>query len=236
MKKQNLLKRTGLLIAGTFMFAMIFSACKKDEPAHIPAAQVMVFNLVPDQDGVGVAVDNNAISNVPIPYPGYLPYRNFYAGNRVFSSFIFGSGQTLATTPETLRDSGYYSLFVVGGDDIYKNVITEDMIDSLDATSGKAFVRYVNGVPGDAETTTTISADQTVLFNDANKVGTVSAYKEAAPGKISVTMSNPGATEPVSRDIDVTEKGVYTVLLIGEPQATDTARALKIRVVHQGNL
>lgn len=236
-RKLNSFKKIAFPAAMMLLFAMVFAACKKTEPAHVPAAGLMAFNLAPDVNNLGIAVDNNSISNVPLPFATFTQgYRSIYAGNRTLSSFEFSTGQTLNSAPQTFKDSAYYSLFVMGTEDDYTNVFVEDHIGSLNA-SGKAFVRYVNAVTGESVSTVRISEDGTVLFDDNNKMGFVSDFKEVTPGSVSVVLTNPGQDDVVTRDdLQVAENGVYTILLIGTPGKEGTDEKMQVRMAHYGSV
>lgn len=236
MKRNNFLKNSLFLVAATLLFATIFSACKKNDPVRTPMAGLKAFNLIPDLEGIGFAVDNNSISNTPFSYTTLTPgYINIFPGNRQFSSFNFSNSQVLATESFSVKDSSYYSLFAVGTEGDYKNVIVEDPINDLDATSGKAFVRYVNGVTG-ADAAVTVTENGNTLFDATNETGFVSGFKEATPGKITVSFHVNDENEPVEREIDLSENGVYVILILGEAQTSGDAQPLEIKMAQYGTV
>lgn len=237
MKKLISLKKIGLTLAAFLTFAVLFSACKKTESTRIPQAGLMAFNLVPDQAGIGVAIDNRSILNGPLPYTNFTAgFVGVHPGTRELTSFVFSGGTTMETSPQNFKDSLYYSVFVMGTEGNYKNVFVEDPLDSLDATAEKAFVRYVNGVTGDDETTVSITSESAVVFNGTDEMGKVSDFKEVTPGTISVTVTNPGRDGSVTRDLEVAKNGVYTVLVIGTPGSADEDKDVQIRMAHYGNV
>lgn len=237
MKTRNaLLKKTGILMASLFVAAILFSSCKKDKPAHVPAAGLMVYNLVPDQNALGVAADGRAVFNTPLFYLNFSgTYQALYTGNRTFQSYVYGSSDVLATTTANLVDSAYYSLFVVGTDGNYKNVFVEDKLDSLPSGTGNAYVRYINAVTGPEEHNVNISAGANIIVNESSSLGHVSSFKEVTPGDVDVTLSSEGITD-TSRTISLVKDGIYTVLITGMPGATDTTTALKIRYIQNGTI
>ena len=237
MKTKNaLLKKMGITMASLFIAAILFSSCKKDEPAHIPAAGLMVYNLVPDKDALGIAVDGRALFNTPLYYLNYSGnYQALYTGARKLESYVYGTSNVIGTTDATLSDSAYYSLFVVGDDGNYKNIFVEDKLDSLPDNTGNAFVRYINAVTGTQEHNINMSAGSDILFNEGSATGHVSNFAEVTPGDVNVIVSSEGMTD-TTRTIALEKDGIYTVMVSGMPNATDTTKAIKIRFIKNGQI
>lgn len=237
MKKQTISSAgIGMLLAVFLVASILFSSCKKDKPVHQPAAGLMVYNLAPDQNGIGIAVDGNSLFNVPLFYLNYSgSYQALYTGNRTLQSFEFGSQNILATTQASLADSGYYSMFVVGQNGSYQNIFLEDRLDSLPTNTGNAFVRYINAVTGDQQHDVNISEGANLIFNESSLIGHVSDFREVTPGDVNVAISSEGITD-TARTINLAENGIYTVLISGIPGATDTTTAIKIKYIQNGNI
>src|SRR5690606_23568302 len=111
----------------------------------IPAAGLMAFNLAPDVPSAGIAIGgNNAVGN--LPYGSYTGgYLAVYTGDRTLESFNAASGARLASGNFGFADSSYYSVFVVGTNNNYSNVVVKDDITDLTA-NGSAYVRYINAI------------------------------------------------------------------------------------------
>ena len=230
-------RRNIIPIAAFLLVTFLLSACKKDINTGIqnPAAGLMAFNLAPDQDAVGIALANNNFTNGPLSFTTYTGgYNGVYVGNRNVTSYNYSSGADLATTNQLFEDSSYYSLFLVGANGKYNNVIVKDNLDSLPSGTGQAFVRYINAIPDSArQPLVTISSNGTDVFNNNAPFATVSNFKGITPGSISVKASSDTAIN-VSRDITVEDGKIYTILIMGLPQATDTAKALQIKFIQNG--
>lgn len=238
MKKVSLSLRRSL-IAGCMIAAaaVLFVACKKDrgDSPDIPGAALMAFNLAPDQQSVVITLSGNLLTHSPLGYTSYTGgYLNIYTGNRPVQSFDYPDSKPLATTEFNFEDDKYYSVFVVGANDSYRNVISVDNYDSLSATSGNAYIRYINGITDSVNTpVVTIAAGGNNVVNENAAYASVSEFKAVAPGEVSISAKN-GAID-ASRTITVEQGKVYTVLLTGVPGATDDTK-VQIRFIQNGTL
>lgn len=229
-----------LLILGTIILTVfVLNSCQKEVTSvpHTPAAGLMVFNLAPDQNAVGVSVSGNNFTNGPLAYTNFNgAYTSIYAGNHDVTYFNPTSDSTLATATQTFQDSGYYSSFFVGANSNYKNIIVRDNFDSLSSSSGQAYVRYINAIPDSTITpNVTVSANGANVFSDAAAFGNVSDFKGVTPGSISINVNAESAVN-ASRTISVDAGKIYTLLLIGEPSQTDTSKAVQIKYIQNGQL
>lgn len=224
-------------LSGLFLIIFLFSACKKDvDRVQQPAAGLMAFNLAPDNAAVGVALSGNNFTNAPLAYTNYTGgYRGVFVGNRSVESYDYFSGAALATTQQLFRDSAYYSLFVLGTAGHYTNLLVQDNLDSLSAANGQAYVRYVNAIPDSTKPLVTISSGGVNIVNSTAAYATASDFTGITPGDISITVNNE-STFNVSRTISVESGKVYTILLTGIPEQTDTTKAVQIKFITNGTI
>lgn len=236
----SIMKRNKIPLTAFVLIAFLLSACKKnlDTGKSQPAAGLMAVNLVADKDGVGVSLSNNNFTNSPLNYTNYTGgYNAVYIGNRDVVSYDFYSGIQLASKTQLFEDSSYYSLFIVGVNNKYSNVIVKDNLDSLPSGTGEAYVRYVNAIPDTTiQPLVTISANGTDLFNSNVPFTTVSDFKAVTPGDVSVAVDNGDSTVNASRNITLEGGKIYTVLLFGIPGATDTTKAVQIKYILNGTI
>lgn len=240
MKKVFSFLRVNLVpIGGIFLMALIFSACKKTESNNqvFPVAGLVAINLVPDVEAVGVAVSGNNFTTVPLYYSNYTGgYRAVYTGQRNLETYNFNTRQSMAVTNQLFKDSSYYTLFVIGTQGNYKNVVVEDKLDSLPANTGESFVRFVNAI---TDSTTTpnvkIASGGTVLYNGVAPFGYVSNFKAVMPGDVMIEATNESIIAK-DRTISVEKGKIYTVLLSGDPSASDTAKAVSIKFIVNGSV
>ncbi len=235
---QQKLKRLSIGILMLLVGGIFLVACQKNDNDNIdiPAAALMAFNLSPDKEAIGIALSGNAISQAPLNYTSFTGhYLNIYPGNRTVDAYDFFNRDGFARAEFNFQPDKYYSLFVVGADTVFSNIVVEDKFDELSGSNGKAYVRFVNAIPDSSQPVLTATAGGQQVLNQPVSYASVSAFTEVTPGKIGVNLSN-GGNISVSRDIDVAEKKAYTVLLLGKPGLTDTDKALQIRFIENGTL
>jgi len=215
------------------------TACNKEKATtHNPAAGLMAFNLAPDQSAVGFTVSGNNLTSSPIMYQNYTgSYLGVFPGSHDVTSFSYNGNTQLATVSGAFNDSAYYSVFLVGTNGAYRNVLVQDHFDSLSDTSNLAYVRYVNGiVDSTGQPGITVTAGGSSLFDSTASFGTVTGFKGIAPGDVAVTVNSESATPLANRTITVEKGKIYTILLVGEPAATDTTRSVQIKYITNGQL
>jgi hypothetical protein len=223
-------------------FTLLASAglysCKKSLDnlnPHIPAAGLLTFNLSPDKT-VGVSVSGNNLLNFLLYFNDYSgAYQAVYAGARDVTTYDYYTREALATTSANFADSAYYSLFAVGVNGNYKNILVKDNLDSLPTATGQAFIRYINAVPDSASNpAVAIAANGASIFNDTPAFTTVSAFKGLTPGAVSITVNNTENAISASRTITLEQNKIYTVLITGLPNQSDTSKAVHIRYITNG--
>jgi hypothetical protein len=176
-------------------------------------------------------LSGNQLVNSPLGFTNYTGgYLNIYSGNRSIKSYNYSRDSTLATSNFSFDTSKYYSLFVIGNNGVYQNLVVSDNLDSLSSTSGKAYVRYINAIPDSSKPTVTISANGTNLLTNPAPFATVSEFAPVVPGDINIAVaSNTEAS--VNRTITLQSGKAYTVLLVGLPSSTDTSKTVHIKYI-----
>jgi Domain of unknown function (DUF4397) len=218
---------------------ILFTAClkNKNDNANVPAAGVMAFNLAPDQESVVITLSGNSITYSPLGYTNFTgTYQPVYTGDRTVSSFDYPNNSPLATTGNNFEQDKYYSVFVIGIGNKYRNVVSTDNLDSLSGTGGNAYIRYVNAITDSVSTpAVTIAAAGNNVVNENATYASVSEFKAVTPGEVSITV-NGGSTIAANRTITVEARKIYTVLLSGVPGATDDAKKVQIKFIQNGTI
>ncbi len=226
-------------IAGIFILALLLGACKKNDSPNnrTPVASVMAFNLSTDKEAVGISLSGNNLYSVPLGYTNYTGvYLPVFTGNRQVKSFSIYGSSVLSTNNQIFQDSTYYSIFVVGRNGAYRNVIVNDSLNNLSVTPGQAFVRYINAIPDSTiSPLVTISSNGATIINNNTAFGTVIPFIKVNAGDLSIAVNN-GDSVAVSRTISVEQSKAYTILLTGIPHAVDTAKSIKIKFISNGTI
>lgn len=239
---KNLFERMRKLIiplSAVLMLTLLFSACKKDNDDFNTDQQVaglMSFNLAADKPAVGVSIGGSNLTNVPLNYTNYTGvYQSIYPGSRQVDAYDFTTGAAFARATQNFEVDKYYSSFILGNNGSYKNVIVEDMLDSISTTTGDAFVRYINAIQDSTITPMVSMTVGTDIMTKAVAYGDVSAFTGATPGDVTFKVSN-GTTIDAERTFAVEKDKVYTVLLLGVPGESDPAKAVQIKYISNGTI
>lgn len=210
----------------------VLSSCKKNDPEIIrtPAAGLVAFNLAPDQQAVVFSLSGNSFGNAALNYNGYTGnYLPVYLGNREVRSYDYNTGSTLAISNMNFMDSSYYSVFLVGANGAYRNIVVEDNYNNVLPAAGKAWVRYVNGIT-DSTARPNIKIGS---ISEAASYANVSDFRQVNAGSINASVSN-GDKIDANRTLTFEENKIYTILFVGVPGATDSTKSVKIRYIENG--
>lgn len=234
------MKKLVLALLGLVTGGMLLTSCLKteDNTPDIPVAGLMAFNLATDREGITINLSGNNINNQPLAFGNYTGgYVNIYPGTRPTVAIDAYSGAAItSTTNYTYDSSRYYSLFIIGADSNYSNIIVEDGLDSLDLMAGKAWVRFIHAIPDSGQSVISLSTTGSgENITENGSFGTVSEFAAVNAGDLTVSISN-GATINVSRTFSVAENKVYTILLMGDTEATDPGRAVQIKYIVNGTV
>jgi hypothetical protein len=241
MKQLFFSMRKGMAATACILLAaVLFSACRKSNDSvnnNTQVAGLMTFNLVADKPGILVTLSGNSLTTSPLPFNGYSGgYVNIYPGTRSIQAYDYSNTNTaLSNSSGTFDANKYYSLFVVGANNVYSNVVALDNFDSLSATNGKAYVRFINAIPDSSNPRVTLTAGGTNVSEANAHYTTVSQFTAVTPGQLTVNISNDGNIN-ANRTIAVDQQKTYTILLTGKPGSTDSATAVKIKFVENGRL
>lgn len=235
MKNQFSRVRRYSLAATAILFSgLVLTSCLKDDDdtPNPPAAGLMAFNLSPDVSAAGFSISGNNLTSTPLAFNSYTgTYLAIFPGTRSVESYSFNSGNTIATASREFASDRYYSVFLVGADSSFSNVIVEDKLDTLSG-AGKAFIRYINAIPDASDPNVTVTANGTNAVNESADFMNVSEFIAVDPGSASITVSN-GGTINANRTITLEAQKIYTIMLIGKPDGTGD-QAVQIKYIQNG--
>lgn len=220
------------------LFSVVaFSACKKQDVPVTPTSGLMAFNMIPDSIApIAFVLNNSSITNSPLSYSNYTgSYLPVYSGPVTLQVYKANSDSTLSSANYTFEANKYYSAFAMGANGTYKNVIVADGLDSLTASSGNAFIRYVNAIPDSSVQKITVSAGGADAVSSNTHFGDVSDFVGVAPGDVTMNLSND-STISANKTVTLVKNQVYTFLLTGMPHATDTSKAVQIKYIINGTI
>ena len=237
MKKRIFSIRLQLIVIGCIVFAGgLFTACKKsnDNSGNTPVAALMAFNLAPDKSSIGIKLSGSDLVQTPLNYSGFTgSYLPVYPGNRTIEAFD-SSNTSFSSSNNSFEEGKYYSLFVVGNNGSYSNLVVNDNFDSLSA-GDQAYVRYINAIPDSSKPLVNITAGGNNVFHTNAAFSTVSEFASVPAGDLAISLTNE-STINASRTISLEQKKVYTILLLGNPAATDSTGKVQIRFIENGGL
>jgi len=214
---------------------LIVSSCKKiSETDDNPVTKLMAFNLATDKGAIDIAAGNSRITAAPLTYGSYTGgYLNIYSGQFNISAYDNGSNTAFATASAAFNINNYYSVFTVGDSGTYRNVIVNDMLDSLPVTTDKGYIRYINAIPDSSKPAVTVVANGTEVINKNESFATVSAFTAVATGDVTITVSN-GTTISATRTISVEKNKIYSILLMGKPGSANSGSQVQIKFIVNG--
>lgn len=239
MMKMKIAFRALSILLGVVTAGIMVSSCNKlddGDDGQAAVSGLMGFNLASDQQAIIMALNGNTISNAPLAYGNYTgTYVAVYSGNRNIRSFNSTSGAELVSTDVILDTNKYYSSFLLGVNNSYSHLIVHDDFEGMSSTTGKAYFRYIQSIPGANPVNVVMSSGGTELLNDQASFGSITDFASADPGTLDITLSN-GTNIDTSRSINLEAKKVYTILLMGHPDATNQEKRPQVKFILNGTL
>jgi hypothetical protein len=232
----NVMRVTVRTLASVVITGIVFSACKKNDPEFIttPAAGLMAFNLAPDKSAIGFTLSGNQFGGQPLGYSNFTgTYLPVFVGNREVRSFDYNTGSTLAISNGSFADSTYYSLFLLGANGMYRNLLVKDELDTLAAVGGKAWVRFINAIPDSSAPVLVTIGESTI--SESAPYATVSSFKQVNAGSVNTSISN-GGNILTTRTITLEANKIYTVLFSGLPGQADPSKTVQTRFIQNGTI
>ncbi len=237
MFRRMMSSRGTLVVGAVLMMSTFLTSCLKndDDMPENQSAALMAFNLAPDQEAVRIGLNGNVLPGGSLGYGNFSgQYFNVFPGNRSIETVNAATNDLVDSSSFNFATGRYYSLFVVGSNGNYQNIVAEDNYDSLTASSGKAYVRFINALSNATSSQVRFQAGGMNVINESAAFGEVSDFVAVDPGDVAVTVTNEGSD--VNRTISLSQTKAYTVLLMGLPNQTDTTKSVQIRFIENGTV
>ena len=142
------------LVAIVAAVGMLLGGCLKDDNQVYQVAAVRALNAVPGSEQLDVFLNQNKLNfdnerwqDEAFAYADTLPYKNAWPDNRVVSVVDpadYPNAEPIVQQTVTFIPGKFYSLYVVGYDDI-EVLYTDD--DLSDPAEGKANIRFIHLSP-----------------------------------------------------------------------------------------
>jgi hypothetical protein len=230
------MKKINWLLGVTVVLVGMSSCMKnKNDTPSTPVAGLMAFNLAADKNQVGFDIGGNVFTRQPLNFLSYTgAYNGVFTGTRTLTAFDFGTNSSIASANNNYEDGNYYSAFLIGTNNNYRNLVVADNLDSLEVVAGKAYIRYINAIPDSAAPTVTVIANDVPVNSGILSYGRISDFVAVNTGNLTITTTN-GTNINTNRIFPVTEKKIYTILLAGNP-ASANADSVQTRYIENGTL
>lgn len=229
------------LITGTalLMAVLLFSACKKSSNNDNNTennAGLLPFNLAPGTSA-SIAVAGTTIITGALNFPNYTgEYVPVTPGTMIVDTYKFGQKDSVyASTAYEFTANRFYSLFLIGFNGHYKNLVIADRVDSSIIVANKGYVRYVNAIADSADQHFVVSRGPTTVSDTTLKYTGVGAVRPIDPGELTFSVYD-GTTVKASKIVTIEANKFYTIILYGVPSATDEANKVKVTHIINGSL
>ncbi|HRE51983.1 MAG TPA: DUF4397 domain-containing protein [Flavitalea sp.] len=236
MKNMFLSLRRKAGISGVIMLTLALGiGCKKTpvEENTKPVAGLMSFNLAPDKSGVRISVSGDVINSQGLNYEQYSTiYQEVEPGHHIIESA--SGGAMMASAGFHFEEDNFYSLFVLGNQGTYSNIIVRDKYENLSDASGKTFLRYVNAIPDSSDLTVTIAATGANISVPGIHYAHVSDFVSLNNGLDVVVRISNGNDVETEGIFNFVNGRVYTVVFTGIPGTGDESKSVKIHSVMTG--
>ena len=238
--QQKIFSFKSLPTATAFIMAVgLFSACKKssdDNNNTTDNAGLLPFNLAPGTS-ISIGVAGNAIITGALNFPNYTgEYIPVAPGTKIVDSYKFGQKDSVyASTAFEFTANRFYSLFLIGFNGHYKNLVIADRVDSSIIGTSKSYVRYVNAIADSADQHFVVTRGPSTVSDTTLKYTGVGAVRPIDPGELTFSVYD-GATVKASKIVTMEANKLYTVILYGIPSATDETNKVKVAHIINGSL
>lgn len=225
--------------ASLLLAVLLLSACNKNSPGNnnnTNDAGLLPFNLAPGTS-VSIGVAGNAIITGALNFPNYTgQYVPVSPGSKIVDTYKYGQKDSVyASTAYEFSANKFYSLFLVGFNGHYKNIIVPDRVDSSIIGTSKAYVRFINGIADSSDQHFVVSRGTTSALDTTLKYTGVASVRPIDPGDVTFAVLN-GTDIKATKTVTLEANKLYSIILYGVPSATDDNNKVKVTYIINGSL
>lgn len=218
---------------------LIFSACNKTSPDNnnnTTDAGLLPFNLAPGTSA-GIDIAGTAIITGALNFPNYTgQYLPVSPGSKIIDTYKYGRKDSVyASTAYEFTARRFYSLFLIGFNGKYKNLIVADKVDSSMIGNAKAYVRYINGIADSSDQHFLVTRGPSTVLDTTIKYTGVGAVRPIEPGELTFSVMD-GTNVKATKIVTLESNKLYTIIMYGVPSATDDVNKVKVSNIINGSL
>jgi hypothetical protein len=209
------------------------TSCLDDDDQRlesVPVAYVSFYHGSPNISSLQIEVDHRPYNTNTFDYSTYFDYGRFYTGERNFSFKVGNAANSLLDTLVKFEADKAYSFFISEEEDGVLPLIVEDELDS--PASGKALVRLIHLSPDAPEVNLQVGEDDEELFEN-HSYREVSDFVEVDAGRLNLNLVAAAGGESLvsAANITIREGRIYTLVVRGYMDASNTANSLSLQLV-----
>lgn len=226
---RNFKKLSALTLLSIGVFTM--QSCSKDDTPVQQYGFLSITNTVPTSATFNIYVDQKIINSQAVAYLGTSGYMRLIPGSHSIKFTTASSTDKLIEKSIPTEANSVTSLFLI---DRGANMDYLTIKDELgNATSSKAFVRFINLSPNSTPLDLAVSKDGAVLISDkAYKASSAFIEVEAKTYVFHIKDKATGTTFKADLEsIELKAGRSYTVIATGLQPATDTERGFGGKVI-----
>ncbi|UCS93800.1 DUF4397 domain-containing protein [Echinicola marina] len=225
---------------GLFFLALsplLITSCLDDDDVDYydgPVAYVAYYHGSPETGNVSIYADGRLDNNNNFEYTDYFNYGRYFTGERTLSFKSGNAANSLLDTTVTLAENQAYSFFFIDAeedaDSDMGTLIAEDNWD--EPSEGDAMIRLVHLSPDAPAVNLTINDSETPLFSNGTYTD-ITDFEEidAEMSDFTLTDASTGEVLLTANDLNLRSQRVYTVVVRGYVNASETDKGLSLQVI-----
>lgn len=210
--------------------ALTIQSCSKDDAPVQEYAFLNITNTSPTLATFNIYVDQSKINSQAVPYLGTSGYMPLTPGSHSIKFTTASSTDKLIEKSIAMEANSITSLFLIDKETNMDYLTVKDVLG--DASSSKAFVRFINLSPNAPALDLAVKDGAVLISDKAYKANSAFVEVEAKAYVFQIKDKATGTTFKVDLEsIELKAGKSYTVIATGLQPATDTERAFGGKVI-----